>query len=219
LSKYDWNTRSQKVLNKYFSVNRSKNKTTFLLIPYFTDLTPYFRKYRCKIWIHIYAKGKGVIFKRTRKETSDDPWDLKTDEKIFDSKTKGLYNSEVGDELLLEIYRSYKKYWREFEFDDLSSHEKKIYKEFKEKYQSVGLEEDDKVSVTARRHYNQLKIAVDLLYHRFKLTQQEIADALGYKTKEGISLLLRSNIVSNPVIVNNNTSQTDNFQNNIEGSQ
>ena len=81
--KLNWQTTGQKYLNKLFAVARKNNKVCVLCIPRFSDLTEFQRNHRVYIWIHCYARGKAVVFRRLKTAFAiGDVWQFRENWKV-----------------------------------------------------------------------------------------------------------------------------------------
>lgn len=81
--KRGWMTVDRRKLNILFSRIREKNIATFMLIPNFWDIDPYYRNHRVKIWIHIASRGIVVVSKKDKNPYALDKWHQKENEKII----------------------------------------------------------------------------------------------------------------------------------------
>lgn len=80
--KRGWMTVDRRKLNILFSSIREKNIVTFLLIPNFWDIDPYYRNHRVRLWIHIATRGVAVVSKKDMNPYSTDKWHQKDNEKL-----------------------------------------------------------------------------------------------------------------------------------------
>lgn len=81
--KRGWMTKDRRKQNILFSRIREKNIATFLLIPNFWDIDPYYRNHRVRIWIHIPRRGIIIVSKKDDNPYALDKWHQRENEKII----------------------------------------------------------------------------------------------------------------------------------------
>lgn len=123
--KRDWMKNLNKTLIKLFAQIRFKRLFIILNIPNFLDLDKQIRNHRVFMWIHIYERGKAVIFKRSDSAyDKEDPWDLRSGQKIV----RRYYKSSLDDkDELLKGYKKQFTYVGHMTFPDLPDNVKKKY--------------------------------------------------------------------------------------------
>lgn len=122
-------TLDNKKLVQLFSIIREKNIVTFLLLPNFWNLDPYYRNHRIRIWIHLTKQGHVLVLKKSINQFTFDKWYQALNEKLVNKyldrygdahenytrvckKTKGYvidFNYTVGNEQLWNEYLEVKK--------------------------------------------------------------------------------------------------------------
>jgi hypothetical protein len=74
LYKLEWASKTAKVINKDFAVNRALNIGTILLLPRFRDLNEFFRNHRVALWGHVIERGVIMWYSRDWNQFAPDPW-------------------------------------------------------------------------------------------------------------------------------------------------
>ena len=137
--KLNWQNKVQQLLNMVYTLNRAENKMTIICIPQFTDLNTFFRKHRVYFWIHVYARGRAVVFKKIPNPYGQDPWMLdKNHKKILLAFLKKGHNYDAYD--VLQMLRSNPTFFHEFSFPDMPEEFKEEYNRLKEEYRYDGME-------------------------------------------------------------------------------
>jgi len=122
-------------MNKLYTVNRKENMCHILCIPMFYALDPFWRNDRIKYWIHIYDRGKAVVFAQSDNPFTRDKWNLKYNEFSFRNFTMKNRRKEyeVEDFEKLSIYKRSPNFLMSFTFpkinDDLLTYYKGLTEE------------------------------------------------------------------------------------------
>jgi predicted Zn-ribbon and HTH transcriptional regulator len=122
-------------MNKLYTVNRKENMCHILCIPMFYTLDPFWRNDRIKYWIHIYDRGKAVVFAQSDNPFTRDKWNLKYNEFSFRNFTMKNRRKEyeVEDFEKLSIYKRSPNFLMSFTFpkinDDLLTYYKGLTEE------------------------------------------------------------------------------------------
>lgn len=140
LYKLNWNTKIQKVLNQFYTLCRQENQISILCIPIFTDLSPFYRNHRVKIWIHVLERGLACVF---IKDTNplvkrDDCWHLMETEKAFQK----MNFNKMSTQTKLRNLAKNKCFIGYIKFKDLPPKISERYKKLKEIKKYEPSEED-----------------------------------------------------------------------------
>jgi len=187
LLKYKWYDKLQQALIELYETERWRNICTLLLIPRFKNLTENFRNHRVDINIHIYDRGRAIVFFKDPDKDIDDPWHMKENLK---KKEKGL-RYKVIERSIDEIMFSERKsptYGFEFRFPDFA----KIDPETWQYYESLKIksredeEEIEKELETISQREERYKLAlgalVNVLRRDLKLTYKKISTLIDFNS-------------------------------------
>jgi hypothetical protein len=129
--KRGWNTVDRRNLNILFSRVREKNIATFMIIPNFWDIDPYYRNHRVKLWIHIVTRGLIIVSKKDRNPYSIDKWHQRDNEKII---KRFLYRKLDNMELLIQGMAKTQNFVYALRFEPKDEELWNKYMEVKNKY-------------------------------------------------------------------------------------
>jgi len=177
--KMNFMTTMTQTLVKMWATERYQNKATFLIIPRFTDLVENFRNHRVKLWIHVMARGRALVYIRDDDPHNNDPWSINLARKI-----KSRYNKKKNLSLLtieerIAIERKLPNFLFEFEFPDYTPEFKKAYQKLKEdsreELESAGkTEADKKESGTVIELRGQRNELIYVMYKEKNMSLKEI---------------------------------------------
>ena len=125
--KIDWSNQMQNALVKLLTVSRKENQAYILNIPIFTELRTSFRNNLVNTWIHVYERGRAVVFGRDYSPYTSDVWHIEENNKAWvKNKDRGaILNFSVDDEL--KMLRSSNNYVGDMEFPVMPPEDEKIY--------------------------------------------------------------------------------------------
>lgn len=138
--KGDWQKRVQKRLNKVYTLNRNENKITIICIPNLADLTKFFRQWRVFLWIHVYARGKAVVFVKIDVPFGGDPWELEKNHKLYLKTGRKLIFDE---DARVDKLRRVPYFMGEISFPPIPESVMEKYVSLKNKFKYEDEEEDE----------------------------------------------------------------------------
>ncbi len=178
LYKLNWNDKRQKYLNELYSICREYNMITGLCIPRFTDLNEFFRNHRTLLWIHVYARGKAMVFKADANPFNKDPFHIKENSKKLIDMTKrnkqGVF-FKITDADVNKYFSKLAGYLASFTFDDFPKEEKKRYKELKIKYSKEYMMKDE-IQIKLEEQRNRMII---MLYYFLGFDMEKMSRLVG----------------------------------------
>lgn len=177
LYKQNWANKGQRFINILFTLARKENKITLLCIPRFRDLNEYFRNHRVKFWIHVIARGVGIVFVRDWSPFAKDPWWMDENQKIIDNALKSKRIHDINVELKMKILSRSKNFLTVIKFPDFTDEEREEYQQIiaPSKYEGA-IESDDNIGAFAQRYKERFaRIAFELIKRGMTLKQIERA--------------------------------------------
>ena len=183
LYKLDWNTQGQRYLNKLYAIARKENKITLLCMPNFYDLSPYWRKHRVFVWIHLIVRGLGIMMIRDTNPFTSDPYWQRENQKIVDKfiKKGGNNWNACTLDFKLSILSKTRNFAGVIRFDKLEPEFEKEYQRLRDKYKySTNGEEDGEAKEILRDRREKALDKTLLMLQRLGIKQKEIAEATGY---------------------------------------
>lgn len=162
--KMDFQSPILKSLVKLYNTDAYKNICTFLLIPSFSSLSKDFRNTIVDFHIHIYDRGKAIMFIKDEDKDIEDPWHTKENTLIKDKYLKRYSLISRTPDRILEAEKRTKNYAFAFEFPDLKKIDPKTYNEYvalKIKSREELAKKEDKEDI---KKNDTAKIAVYLTY-------------------------------------------------------
>ncbi len=199
LYKHEWASKTQKFLNTVYALARKENKTTLLCIPRFRDLNEFFRNHRVKFWIHVFARGKAIIFVRDWNPFAKDVWWMDYNQEIIEKWTKGK-NPIVDIDLSrkIELFSKCKNFISLIEFPNLDKKTEEEYNEFVKKYsyEGIGLikKEETKSKREEKLELGLKNLIIELLNKNYP--KRKIAQLVGISSDTLKKWLVKWNISS-----------------------
>jgi len=190
LYKMNFMSNLQQMLIQMWATERYQNKATIMIIPRFKDLTEYFRNHRVKLWIHVFDRGRAVLYLRDDNPYLDDPWHLKDIDKKFKKAKDNYVDMDVDQKIERESKRM--NYFDNIFFPDLPEELKKKYFELRQEsreifFQELKEQEETQISKTAR----QLRQTRDRLIHYL----MKIKKPLNYEGLEEITTISKPTLM------------------------
>ena len=169
--KMSFMSKMTQTLVRMWATERYQNKATILIIPRFTDLVENFRNHRVKLWIHVIARGRALVYIRDDDPHNNDPWSIN-----YARTVKKRYNAKKNLSLLtieerVSIEKKLPNFLFEFKFPDYTPEFKKAYQKLKVKSRDILTEQ--KLSTEEKKtpdKIRELKAQKDLLI--YKLTEE-----------------------------------------------
>ena len=156
LYKLRWSEKGQKYINTVYGIARQENHISVFCMPRFKDFNEYFRNHRLKVWIHVYARGKAIIFTPDENPFVDDPYWFKESMKYVDKAMRRLKSVKLTDKIVDKVISKCRCFLMVIEFPQLPEDIEINYKELKKTHKYYGLkdemlEEDTSQSVQRNR--------------------------------------------------------------------
>ena len=134
--KRNFATTESKTQALIFSMCRKQNKPVFLNIPNFFDLDTYYRNHRVRVWIFIPKRGLAMVLMKDPSPFIADPWHQKENQKIIE---RIMRKDKFSIAKLIQALRTTRNYVYEFEFPDLDSKTKALYRYYSDKLNPMDL--------------------------------------------------------------------------------
>lgn len=145
LYKHNW--QKQTYINMLFNVVRQENKCAILVLPRFTDLNEYFRNHRCYLYIHVFERGKAVVFAYDSMIGTSDPWRIKENYALIRKRLNNKLPDFVPYEKYASALMSCSNFLMMLEFPAMPKGMSDEYKALKDKFKYEGLENEEGESV------------------------------------------------------------------------
>lgn len=143
LYKMTFMTSVTQTLVRMWATERYQNKATILVIPRFTDLVENFRNHRVKLWIHVIARGRALVYIRDDDPHNTDPWNMNYARKIKEKYNKKKNLSLLTIEERINIEKKLPNFLFDFTFPDFSPEFKKAYQSLKVKSRDILTKEKE----------------------------------------------------------------------------
>jgi hypothetical protein len=141
LYKHNW--QKQTYINMLFNVVRQENKCAILVLPRFTDLNEYFRNHRCYLYIHVFERGKAVVFAYDSMIGTNDPWRIKENYALIRKRLNNKLPDFVPYEKYASALMSCSNFLMMLEFPAMPKGMSDEYKALKDKFKYEGLENEE----------------------------------------------------------------------------
>jgi len=180
LYKLGWSSKSQIFLNKLYALARQERKTTILCMPRFKDFNEYFRNHRIKFWIHLVARGIGMLFVRDWNPFTDDPWWMKENQKLIENAIKARKFTETNLDFKVNLLKRCKNFVALLYFEKLDEETEKEYIELigKRKIELIE-EEEKKESKKIKEMKEKVAKLINYLFYEKRVSKKEIKNLLG----------------------------------------
>ncbi len=156
LYKLKWQDKAQQYLNQVYALCRQENQVTILCMPRFTDFNEFFRNHRIKIWIHVYQRGKAMMFVGDENPFVTDVFWIAESMKIVDKAMRRNRKLSIDDDIADRVFSKVRCYVMNFSFPDMPDELKKLYKDLKEKYSYANMDLELEAEDTAAKQRNKL---------------------------------------------------------------
>ena len=181
----NWNNKQQKEMNTIFATIRKRNLVVLICIPNIAELDSFFKNMRLLAWIHIFDRGRAVLFVKDPNPFNSDPFNIKLSRKIID-EGMGRDRYDVN-QMIIKLRQFIPNFVTNFKFDKLSEKKEQLYVGLAKKYLTELPQEEASAKERLRTMEDDLVVSlyesspqwtIPAIAKKFKLSENHVRTAI-----------------------------------------